>query len=159
MPSALIKTIRSKLHGIYVTDANLNYHGSITLDPEHCASAGIYPLEFVEIWNKNNGARLSTYVILGKPGSKCCILNGAAARLCQPGDEIIIATSHYCSPNELTKTTPKILTFNKQNEVQSILEYQVSLNPSNPNQYQFSIVESVGAQNHTDLHALEDIFD
>ncbi|SFH33603.1 aspartate 1-decarboxylase [Ensifer sp. Root558] len=65
--------VAGKLHGIYVTEANLNYHGSITLDPDHCEEAGILPMEFVEIWNKNSGARISTYVILGERGSRCCI--------------------------------------------------------------------------------------
>lgn len=69
------KIVAGKLHGIHVTDANLNYHGSITLDPDHCEEAGILPMEFVEIWNKNSGARISTYVILGERGSRCCILN------------------------------------------------------------------------------------
>src|ERR1700760_1661111 len=84
----VIKVIRAKLHGIRVTGADLNYHGSITLDPEHGQRAGLYPLEFVDIWNKNSGARLSTYVIYGAPGSRCCVLNGAAARTCQVGDEL-----------------------------------------------------------------------
>jgi aspartate 1-decarboxylase len=57
-----------------VTEANLNCHGSFTLDPDHCEEAGILPMEFVEIWNKNSGARISTYVILGERGSRCCIL-------------------------------------------------------------------------------------
>src|SRR5690606_31511162 len=83
------KVVRGKLHGIRVTGADLDYHGSITLDPDHCEAAGILPMEFVDIWNKNSGARLSTYVIYGERGSRCCILNGAAARTCQRGDEVI----------------------------------------------------------------------
>src|SRR5690606_5635380 len=77
------KVVRGKLHGIRVTGADLNYHGSITLDPDHCEAAGILPMEFVDIWNKASGARISTYVIYGERGSRCCILNGAAARTCQ----------------------------------------------------------------------------
>ena len=61
----MVKVIRAKLHGLRVTGADLHYHGSITLDPEHGALAGLYPCEFVEIWNKNSGARLTTYVIYG----------------------------------------------------------------------------------------------
>ena len=86
------KIVAGKLHGIYVTEANLDYHGSITLDPDHCEEAGILPMEFVEIWNKNSGARISTYVILGERGSRCCVLNGAAARTCQAGDQVITLT-------------------------------------------------------------------
>jgi aspartate 1-decarboxylase len=95
----MIKVVRAKLHGIRVTGADLNYHGSITLDPEHCKAAGIYPLEFVEIWNKSTAARISTYVIFGEAGSRCCILNGAAARTCHAGDEVIIAASDYIEAN------------------------------------------------------------
>ena len=100
----MIKIIRAKMHGIKVTESDLHYHGSVTLDPELCKLVGFYPLEFVDIWNKNSGNRLSTYVIFGEAGSKCCILNGAAARTCQKGDEIIIAASEYINnPEELYK--------------------------------------------------------
>ena len=95
--------VGGKLHGIRVTDANLDYHGSITLDPAHCEAAGILPLEFVDVWNKNSGARITTYVILGQRGSRCCILNGAAARTCQPGDELIICSSVYLDGDEVAK--------------------------------------------------------
>ena len=67
----MLQVLRAKLHGIRVTDCNLDYHGSITLDPDVCAQAGIYPLEFVYIWNKNNGERISTYVLVGEKGSRC----------------------------------------------------------------------------------------
>ena len=78
----MLKIIRAKFHGIYVTNADLDYQGSITLDPIFCKILKIYPLEFVEIWNKNNGARFSTYVIYGEPHSRFCVLNGAAALNC-----------------------------------------------------------------------------
>jgi aspartate 1-decarboxylase len=126
MDNSLVKFIRAKLHGIYVTDANLNYQGSITLDPDYCKLVGIYPLEFVDIWNKNNGNRISTYVIFGESGSKCCILNGSAARTCQIGDELIIAASHQCNPDAFLNLRPKILTFDNKNEIKDTLEYLVS---------------------------------
>jgi aspartate 1-decarboxylase len=121
----MIRVVRAKLHGIRVTGADLNYHGSITLDPEHCRQAGIYPLEFVEIWNKATAARISTYVIFGEPGSRCCILNGAAARTCHAGDEVIIAASDYIHPRELPEMRPRVLTFKPDNEVDEMLEYRV----------------------------------
>ena len=96
-----IRVLRAKLHGLTVTGADLHYQGSITLDPLLCQEVGIYPLEFVEIWNKNSGARIETYVIHGEPGSGCCVLNGAAARTCQKGDEVIIAASSINSPKLL----------------------------------------------------------
>ncbi len=122
---SLIRVVRAKLHGIRVTGADLNYHGSITLDPEQCKQAGIYPLEFVEIWNKSTAARISTYVIYGEPGSRCCILNGAAARTCHAGDEVIIAASDYINPADLPNTRPRVLTFKADNEVDEVLAYRV----------------------------------
>ena len=124
----MIQIIRAKLHGIRVTGADLNYHGSITLDPEICRQAGFYPMEFVEIWNKNSGARISTYVIFGERGSRCCRLNGAAARTCQTGDEIIIAASTYCEPKDLYAIKPKVLTFTPDNHVDHIFTYDVFKN-------------------------------
>lgn len=125
----MIKIVRAKLHGIRVTDSALDYHGSITLDPEQCEKAGIYPLEFVEIWNKNSGHRLSTYVIYGEAGSRCCILNGAAARTCQKGDELIICASEYiASPEDLPGRKPVVLCFNERNEIAEALRYEVGVN-------------------------------
>ncbi len=119
------KVVRGKLHGIRVTGADLDYHGSITLDPDHCEAAGILPMEFVDIWNKNSGARISTYVIYGERGSRCCILNGAAARTCQRGDEVIIANSVYVHENELESIEPSILTFHADNSINERLGYRV----------------------------------
>ncbi|RWF13583.1 aspartate 1-decarboxylase [Mesorhizobium sp. M3A.F.Ca.ET.174.01.1.1] len=119
------KIVAGKLHGIHITEANLDYHGSITLDPDHCEQAGMLPMEFVEIWNKNSGARISTYVILGERGSRCCILNGAAARTCQPGDQVIICNSVYVDQAELTALKPRVLTFDKDNRVVDRLTYSV----------------------------------
>ena len=73
------------------TSADLDYHGSITLDPEHCEAAGIYPLEFVEKWNKNAGARISTSVIFGDRGSRCCIKWSGGANLSDR------RSTHHCS--------------------------------------------------------------
>ena len=119
------KIVRAKLHGIRVTGADLDYHGSITLDPDHCEAAGILPMEFVDIWNKNSGARISTYVIYGERGSRCCILNGAAARTCQRGDEVIIANSEYIQESELEHIKPVVLTFHPDNSVREHLGYSV----------------------------------
>lgn len=141
----MMKVIRAKFHGIRVTSADLNYHGSITLDPEQCALAGIYPMEFVEIWNKSSGARISTYVIFGQPGSRCCILNGAAARTCQVGDEVIIAAADYLKgPEELYTLKPRILTFLPDNQVDQVLYYDVFQSEQRP--YDFRIMD---ADKHT----------
>jgi aspartate 1-decarboxylase len=139
----MIKVIRAKLHGIRVTNADLDYHGSITLDPEHCERAGIFPLEFVEIWNKNSGARISTYVIFGEAGSRCCILNGAAARTCQIGDQVIIAASEYMDRTTLGDFDPMVLTFNADNSIREQLRYCVRR--KSDAKYDFSIVSGAVA--------------
>jgi aspartate 1-decarboxylase len=120
--------VRAKLHGIRVTGADLNYHGSITIDAELCREAGLEPLEFVEIWNKMSGARISTYVLYGPAGSRCCILNGAAARTCQIGDEVIIASSEWGSADDMIARRPKVLTFRAGNEVDERIAYRVFRN-------------------------------
>ena len=81
--------LKSKIHRAVVTDARLDYEGSISIDPRLCEAARLHPFERVEIYNCNNGARIATYVIHGQPGEIC--LNGAAARHAQTGDRIIIA--------------------------------------------------------------------
>lgn len=132
----MIKILRAKLHCIRVTASELNYHGSITLDPEQCARAGILPLEFVEIWNKNSGARISTYVIYGEPGSRCCILNGAAARTCQTGDELIVsATEYISSTQELHRARPVVLCFDSKNEIVEALRYCVEQGPGSTQEF------------------------
>ncbi|HRH20242.1 MAG TPA: aspartate 1-decarboxylase [Brevundimonas sp.] len=124
-----IRVLRAKLHGMTVTGADLHYQGSITLDPLLCQQAGIYPMEFVEIWNKNSGARIETYVIHGEPGSGCCVLNGAAARTCQKGDEVIIAASTFVEPGDLYQLKPKVLVFGPGNVVRQKITYEVGQTP------------------------------
>lgn len=124
-----IEVVRAKLHGIRVTGADLDYHGSVTLDPDHCEEVGILPLEFVEIWNKNSAARITTYVIWGERGSRCCILNGAAARTCQMGDPVIIVAKMTINPAALTHMRPRVAVFDADNEIIDRLEYQVHEDP------------------------------
>lgn len=106
-----------KLHGLRVTGALLDYEGSIELDPDHCDAAGILPLEFVEIWNKTTGARISTYVIHGRRGSRCCVLNGAAARTCQVGDELIIAARADVAVERLCEFVSRTVVFGAGNVI------------------------------------------
>lgn len=82
--------MKSKIHRATVTGADLNYEGSISIDPDLCRAANLVPYERVEIYDVNNGSRFGTYVIHGQPGQIC--LNGAAARLVHPGDLVIIAS-------------------------------------------------------------------
>ena len=145
------KLVGGKLHGIRVTEANLEYHGSITLDPEHCEAAGILPLEFVEIWNKHSGARISTYVILGERGSKCCVVNGAAARTCQRGDELIICSTIYTDGENISGLSPAIVTLDENNNVVETLHYSVSLDGAG--QYQFAILDEMGGKRKVPLRS------
>ena len=87
----MIRTfMRAKLHRLTVTDANVDYIGSITLDPRLMKAAGLLPLEMVDVLNCSNGNRLSTYCIEGRSGSGEVCLNGAAALLCSPGDVVLV---------------------------------------------------------------------
>lgn len=115
----------AKLHGLKVTGAELHYEGSIALDPEHCLLAGMLPFEFVEIWNKNSGARISTYVIYGEAGSRCCVLNGAAARTCQVGDELIIAARADVELAELPEICSRVVLFSEANQVARVVEHDL----------------------------------
>ena len=124
---AQIELVRAKLHGLHVTGADLNYHGSITLDPDHCDAVGIVPMEFVEVWNKNSGARLTTYVILGARGSGCCILNGAAARTCQVGDAVIIVAKALLPLRAAATPRPRVAVFDSGNRITDLLEYRVGV--------------------------------
>jgi aspartate 1-decarboxylase len=94
--------LRSKIHRATVTDADLQYEGSITLDPVLMEAADVAPYEQVHVLNLHNGARFETYVIEGKRGSGTVCVNGAAARLAQRGDKVIILTYsfHTSSPSK-----------------------------------------------------------
>jgi len=119
----MIQFLRVKLHGIRVTDASLHYRGSITIDKAICTRAGLFEFEFVQIWNKTNGERLSTYVLYGEENSRCCVLNGAAARKCHAGDELIIAGVIDLKPAEARTLRPRVLIFNSDNSVDEVIDY------------------------------------
>jgi aspartate 1-decarboxylase len=103
------RMMKSKIHRMTVTDANLNYVGSITLDPDLLDQADIKEWEQVVIVDIDNGARFETYAILGERGSGDCCLNGAAARLVQPGDKIIVITYGDFEDAELEGYEPTIV--------------------------------------------------
>jgi aspartate 1-decarboxylase len=141
----MLQIVRAKLHGISVTGSDLDYHGSITLDPDHCTMAGIRPLEFVDIFNKNNGARFCTYVIFGEAGSGCCVLNGASARQCQKNDQLIICASSYMEEEKLYDVRPKVLTFAADNTVSEISSYEVFESERRPFDFAMRIEETADA--------------
>ena len=109
--------LKSKIHRARVTDANINYEGSITIDKELMKAADILPYEQVQVLNINNGARFTTYAIEGEAGRGDICLNGAAARLATPGDLVIILT--YCEVAEEAAGGhhPRIVHVNARNEM------------------------------------------
>ncbi|MCC2928740.1 MULTISPECIES: aspartate 1-decarboxylase [Bacillus] len=110
-----------KLHRATVTEANLNYVGSITIDEDLIDAVGMLPNEKVQIVNNNNGARLETYIIPGQRGSGVICLNGAAARLVQKGDKVIIISYKMMSDQEAAKHQPKVAVLNDQNKIEQML--------------------------------------
>ena len=111
---------KSKIHRAIVTDANLNYEGSITIDEDLMDAANLLPYEKVTIVDNNNGARFETYIITGKRGSGTLCLNGAAARLVQPGDVIIIIAYANVEESELATFKPQIVAVDENNKVTGI---------------------------------------
>lgn len=104
-----IQMMKSKIHRVTVTEANLNYIGSITIDSQLMEAAGIREGERVYIVNNNNGERFDTYTIAGEKGSGVVCLNGAAARKVQKGDIIIIMAYAYMTEEEAAEFKPKVI--------------------------------------------------
>ncbi|WP_311397472.1 aspartate 1-decarboxylase [Neisseria cinerea] len=113
-----------KIHRATVTEADLNYVGSITVDQDLLDAAGIYPNEKVAIVNNNNGERFETYTIAGKRGSGVICLNGAAARLVQKGDIVIIMSYVQLSEPEIAAHEPKVVLVDGNNKIRDIISYE-----------------------------------
>lgn len=116
---------KSKIHRATVTEANLNYMGSITIDETLIETAGIMPNEKVQIVNNNNGARFETYVIKGPRDSGVICLNGAAARLVQPGDLVIIISYAIMDCNEAKSYSPTVVMVDGGNKITEIKQGEV----------------------------------
>ncbi len=119
-----LNMLKGKIHCATVTEANLAYMGSITIDEELMEKAGILPNERVQVVDNNNGARLETYTIPGPRGSGVICLNGAAARLAQPGDIVIIMAYALFSEEEALAHKPKVVMVNEQNKVKEVREVE-----------------------------------
>jgi len=117
-----IMMLQSKIHRATVTDANLNYVGSITVDRELLSASGMRVGQKVDIVNVNNGERFSTYIIPGEPGKREICLNGAAARLVHPGDKIIIIAYAMMNEEEADRYRPKIVILNDDNSIAQAFE-------------------------------------
>jgi len=112
--------LRSKIHRATVTDSNLEYEGSLTVDPILLEAAGMLPYEQVRVSNLNNGERFETYLIPGKRGSGDMCLNGPTARKGAKGDKIIVFCYEYYNEQELKTFAPTIVLVNERNAIASI---------------------------------------
>ena len=120
----ILTMLKGKIHRATVTQAELNYMGSITIDKTLMEASGIIENEKVQIVNNNNGARLETYVIPGKRDSGIICLNGAAARLVQPGDQVIIIAYEQMEEKEAKEHKPKVVFVNDDNSIKEITNYE-----------------------------------
>mgnify|MGYP000630799716 CR=1 FL=1 len=119
-----ISVLKAKIHRATVTQSELDYIGSITVDRELLDKAGILEYQKVQIVDINNGSRFETYTISGEPGSGIICLNGAAARCVQKGDKIIIMAYADMSPEEATTNRPTVLFLDDDNNIQRITNYE-----------------------------------
>lgn len=115
-----INMMKAKIHRATITEANLNYVGSITIDSDLLDASGLIPGERVQIVNNNNGARLETYIIKGEAGSGVICLNGAAARLVAVGDIVIIMGYCWCSEEEARSLKPKVVFVDEKNKITEV---------------------------------------
>jgi len=116
---------KSKIHGATVTEANLQYTGSLTLDPLLMRGADLVPYEQVHVVNLNNGARLETYCIEGVAGSGTVCLNGAAARHAAVGDKVIIISYAHVTEDEVAHLVPKLVFVDDRNQVSQIQQTEL----------------------------------
>jgi aspartate 1-decarboxylase len=109
--------LRAKVHRATVTETNVNYEGSLTLDASLMKAAGMLPYERVDVYNADSGARFSTYLIQGEPGSGEVCVNGAAALLAKPGERVIIAAYAALSPEEIPAHRPTVVLVDRANRI------------------------------------------
>lgn len=114
---------KSKLHQMVVTESNLMYEGSITIDQDLLDAANLLPYEKVQVVNITNGSRLETYTIPGERGSRICCLNGAAARLTQINDRVIIISYAEMTPEEAKEHKPRVVIVDERNNPKTVLDY------------------------------------
>lgn len=116
--------LNSKIHRATVTEADLNYVGSITIDQDLLDAVGMLPNEKVHIVNNNNGARFETYIISGERGSGVICVNGAAARLVQKGDIVIILSYAYIMDENARDHKPAVAIMDGSNKIKEIISYE-----------------------------------
>ena len=119
-----IAMLKAKIHRATVTQAELDYVGSITVDMDLLEQAGILEYEKVQIVDVNNGSRFETYTIAGERGSGVMCLNGAAARMVQTGDKIILMAYAQMTPEEASELRPTVLFVDEKNKVTKVTNYE-----------------------------------
>ncbi len=120
----LIERLKSKIHRVTVTQAALNYVGSVTVDVKLMEAAGLYEYEKVQIADVDNGARFETYVIAGDAGSGVICLNGAAARCVAVGDKVIIMSYARLTPEEIPENPPRVVFVDEKNQATRVTRYE-----------------------------------
>lgn len=123
-----IELLYCKIHRATVTEANLNYEGSISICPDLIEASGLHINQKIDVLNCNNGSRLTTYVILGKQGQIC--LNGAAARHNQPGDLVILASYASMDVKEAPSHQPNLVFVDDKNQIKELKNNEQANNPS-----------------------------
>lgn len=121
----MLNMLKGKIHRATIRQAELNYVGSITVDPVLLEAAGIREYEMVQVVDCNNGSRLETYTIAGEPNSGMICLNGAAARLVQPGDTCIIMCYCQLTPEEAETHRPNVVFVDENNQISEITQYEL----------------------------------
>ena len=119
-----VSMLKSKIHRAVITQAELNYVGSVTIDEELMDAAGLFEYEKVHIVNVNSGSRIETYVIAGERGSGVICLNGAAARSGQKGDRVIIMAYASMTPEEVKVHRPRVVFVSDENKIVQVSDYE-----------------------------------
>ncbi len=121
----MLNMLKGKIHRATIRQAELNYVGSITVDPVLLEAAGIREYEMVQVVDCDNGSRLETYTIAGEPNSGMICLNGAAARLVQPGDTCIIMCYCQLTPEEAQTHRPNVVFVDENNAISEVTQYEL----------------------------------
>jgi aspartate 1-decarboxylase len=116
--------LRAKVHRIRVTERNVEYEGSITVDPDIMAACDMVEFERVDVYNVDSGTRFSTYLISGEPGKGECCPNGAAAHLVDVGDRLIIASYCAVAEEDVKSHTPTVVLIGENNTISGIKEFE-----------------------------------
>jgi aspartate 1-decarboxylase len=121
--------LKSKVHRATVTEADLHYEGSLTLDEDLIDAAGLKPYEGIQVYNITNGHRFETYIILGERGSGTVCINGAAAHLASPGDLVIICSYAYMDETEVLTHKPRVVLLDARNRIKKLAHSQTAPAP------------------------------